>query len=60
MLDDRVAVVACPFDLVAGLNGHFVWQRVGYTRDSTRKIVDNLLLWRSAELRKPGGAGSRP
>ena len=45
-IEGRLAVVACPFDLVTGLDGHFVWNRIGYRPDSTRRIVDNILLWR--------------
>ncbi|MCG8404752.1 MAG: DUF4159 domain-containing protein [Phycisphaerales bacterium] len=48
-IDGRVAVVACPFDLVAGLDGHFIWNRVGYSPKSTAYIVDNILLWRLQE-----------
>ncbi len=43
-VNGRVAVVACPFDLVAGLDGHQIWKRVGYTPVSTARIVDNILL----------------
>jgi len=43
-VNGRVAVVGCPFDLVAGLDGHFIWKRIGYTPKSTARIVDNILL----------------
>ncbi|MBN2559800.1 MAG: DUF4159 domain-containing protein [Phycisphaerae bacterium] len=46
VIDGRVAVIACPFDLLAGLDEHFVWNRSGYTPASTARIVDNILLWR--------------
>ncbi len=59
-VEGRVAVAACPFDLSAGLNGHFVWQRVGYTQASTRTIVDNLLLSRWWQLREARGAAEKP
>jgi hypothetical protein len=55
----RISVLACPFDLLAGLNGAYVWNRSGYRRESTLRIVDNLLLWRFAEVqgRATGGGG---
>ncbi|MFQ5412554.1 MAG: DUF4159 domain-containing protein, partial [Phycisphaerae bacterium] len=45
-LDGRLAIAACPFDLAAGLDGHFIWKRIGYSHKSTLRIVDNILLWR--------------
>lgn len=60
VVNGRIAVAACPFDLVAGLNGHHVWQRIGYTPDATRKIADNLLLWRWKSLNPPRGTGASP
>lgn len=44
-----VALAACPFDLAAGLEAHFIWERAGYLPDSTRAITDNLLTWRAAK-----------
>ena len=49
-IDGRVAVIACPFDIVAGIEGDFIWNRVGYDRPSTERIVDNILLWRHDQL----------
>jgi len=49
-LDGRLAIVACPFDLAAGLDGHFIWKRIGYSHKSTLRIVDNILLWRLNDL----------
>jgi len=48
------AVLACPFDLVAGMEGHFVFGRSGYVPESTQRIVDNILAWR---LNAVGPAG---
>jgi len=45
-IDGRIAILACPFDLAAGLDGHFIWNRSGYLPASTARIVDNILLWR--------------
>lgn len=44
-IDDRVVLVACPFDLSAGMDRHYIWDRIGYLGDSTHRIVDNILLW---------------
>lgn len=55
-LHGRIIVAACPFDLSAGLDGPFIWNRVGYTNESTRQIVDNFLLWRLHEKQ----TGTRP
>jgi hypothetical protein len=60
MVDGRVAVVACPFDLTAGLEGGFVWNRVGYRPESTRRIVDNILAWRWHELSTRGKTHVKP
>lgn len=54
VLDGRVVVLACPFDLLAGMDGHFVWNCSGYEPESTARLVDNILLWRFAD------ATSRP
>ncbi len=51
-IQGRVVVLACPFDLVAGLDGHFIWNRSGYLSESTERIVDNILLWRQSEKNK--------
>ena len=45
-MDDRVTLVASPFDLSAGMDRHYIWNRIGYLADSTHQIVDNILLWR--------------
>jgi hypothetical protein len=45
-LDGRTAVLACPFDLIAGVDGTFIWNRSGYEAASTARLVDNLFLWR--------------
>jgi len=50
-IDGRVAVVACPFDLIGALGGHYVLHRVGYQPDSARMIADNTLLRRLHEIR---------
>jgi hypothetical protein len=42
----RIVVLACPFDLIAGLDGPFIYNRSGYTSTSTRELVDRILLWR--------------
>ncbi|MBX3396636.1 MAG: DUF4159 domain-containing protein [Phycisphaerae bacterium] len=44
-INGRLAVAACPFDLSAGLDQSFIWRRVGYTPESTERIVDNILLY---------------
>ncbi|MBK8271036.1 MAG: DUF4159 domain-containing protein [Planctomycetes bacterium] len=54
-LNGRVIIAACPFDLSAALDGPFIWRRVGYTRESTLRIIDNFLLWRLHER----GSGKR-
>ncbi len=50
VVDGRVGLLACPFDVCAGLDGDFVWRRIGYTPESTRALVGNILLWRWAEV----------
>jgi len=52
-IDGRIVLIACPFDLVAALDRVFVWNRSGYRRESTQRIVDNILLWR---FHQGGGA----
>ncbi|MFQ5429334.1 MAG: DUF4159 domain-containing protein [Phycisphaerae bacterium] len=54
-IDGRVAVVACPFDLIAGLDRQFVWNRIGYTPSATARLVDNILLWRLHGRSRKGG-----
>lgn len=39
-------VLACPFDVTAGMDGCFVWKRIGYRPESTRHLIENVLLWR--------------
>ncbi len=56
VVDGRVGLLACPFDLSAGLDGDFVWRRIGYTRKSTDALVGNILLWRLDEV---GGRSAR-
>jgi hypothetical protein len=52
-IDGRLAVLACPFDLTAGMDGDFIWNRRGYLPASTATIVDNILLWRLEQISKP-------
>lgn len=64
-INGRVAVIACPFDLVAGLDGHYIWNRIGFTPEATAQIVDNILLWRLQQhnrrsKRSPGARNDRP
>lgn len=47
----RIVQLACPFDLVGGLDHGFVWNRLGFRPESTRRLTDNLLLWRHEEYR---------
>ncbi|RIK66693.1 MAG: hypothetical protein DCC65_09135 [Planctomycetota bacterium] len=42
--EGRTVLVGCPFDVSAGLEGHFIWNRAGYLPESTAAFVDNLLL----------------
>lgn len=49
-IDGRVAVIACPFDIIAGVDGHFVWNRSGYRPSSTARIIDNIFLWRLDQI----------
>lgn len=51
-IQGRIVVLACPFDLVAGLDGHFIWNRSGFLTESTERIVDNIFLWRQSEKKK--------
>jgi hypothetical protein len=51
--DGRVVVMACPFDLTAALNGHFIWNRVGYVPEDTLRLVDNLLCFIAAQKNAP-------
>lgn len=53
-IDGRVAVLGCPFDLTAGLDGVFIWNRVGYQPSDTRRLVGNVLLWTIAERSRRG------
>jgi hypothetical protein len=43
----------CPFDVIAGLDGHFIWNRSGYLPESTERMVDNILLWRLETKGRP-------
>lgn len=52
-LGDRVVLIACPFDLSAGMDRHFIWNRVGYEPDSTDRIIDNILLWTLEQKKIP-------
>ncbi|HUN80410.1 MAG TPA: DUF4159 domain-containing protein [Phycisphaerae bacterium] len=54
----RPVVVACPFDLTAGMSGLYVWNRVGYRTASTQKLVRNILAWRVAVLKRPAADGN--
>lgn len=47
-------VLQCPFDLTAGMDGCYIWKRIGYRTDSTRRLVENILLWRMNELSTRG------
>lgn len=48
-IDGRVSVLACPFDLIAGIDGHFIYDRSGYSTASTELLVNNILFWRLSE-----------
>lgn len=49
-IDGRLAIAACPFDLSAGFEHQFVWNRVGFEPASTQKIVYNILNYRLAQI----------
>jgi hypothetical protein len=51
-IDGRLAVLACPFDLIAGIDGPYIWNRSGYLPASTALIVDNILSWRFEQVSK--------
>lgn len=51
-LDDHIGIIGCPFDLSAGLEHQFVWDRVGFESESTEKVVYNLLNYRFAQIRE--------
>ncbi|MBI5764211.1 MAG: DUF4159 domain-containing protein [Planctomycetes bacterium] len=48
-------VLACPFDVTGGLDGSFVWKRVGYRPASTRHLMENVLLWRKGSRESRAG-----
>ncbi|HPF41388.1 MAG TPA: DUF4159 domain-containing protein [Phycisphaerae bacterium] len=52
MIDGRVAVIACPFDLSAGFEGRHVWDCVGFEPESTDRIVRNILNFRYAQIHR--------
>lgn len=43
----RLCVVACPFDVTAALSGCFIWNRIGYRHEDTRRIIGNILSWKA-------------
>jgi Domain of unknown function (DUF4159) len=49
IVDGHVGMIACPFDLSAGLERHHIWNRVGFEPESTDEIVDNILNFRLAQ-----------
>ncbi len=51
----RLCVVACPFDITAALSGCFIWNRVGYRHEDTRRIIGNILSWKAGERSKDNG-----
>ena len=57
-IENRVALIACPFDLSAGMDRHFIWNRVGYLPESTNQIMDNILLW-TLEQRRGAASNER-
>lgn len=50
LLNGRPAVIGCPFDITAAMSGAYLWNRIGYRNDDTRKILGNILAWQ-AEMR---------
>lgn len=50
VVDDRIGMIACPFDLSAGLERHHIWNRVGFDSASTDQIVHNILNFRLAQI----------
>jgi hypothetical protein len=58
----RPVIVACPFDLIAGLDGLYIWNRIGYRAGSTHKLARNILAWRIAALKQaaPSTDGAHP
>lgn len=52
VVDDRVGVIACPFDLSAGFERQQIWQRVGFEAESTDRIVRNILNFRLAQIHR--------
>jgi len=43
---DRIGLILAPFDLTASMDGHFIYGMYGYRRESTLRLMENLLLWR--------------
>lgn len=52
-LDGHIAVLACPFDLIAGVDDVFIWDRSGYEPASTARLVDNIFLWQLTPRGEP-------
>jgi len=50
-VNGRIAVLACPFDLLAGIDGPFIWNRIGYVNEDTRRLVGYLLAWKAGEVK---------
>ena len=51
----RLCVIGCPFDLTAALSGCFIWNRVGYRNEDTRRIIGNILAWKAGGRSKDTG-----
>lgn len=51
----RLCVIGCPFDLTAALSGSFIWNRVGYRHEDTRRIIGNILSWKAGGRSKDTG-----
>ena len=50
-VNGRIAVLACPFDLLAGIDGPFIWNRIGYVNEDTRRLVGYMLAWKAGEVK---------
>src|SRR6185436_19389506 len=55
MRNGRLAVIACPFDVTAAMSGCFIWNRIGYRNEDTRRIIGNILSWKAGGRIKDSG-----
>jgi hypothetical protein len=52
-MNEKPTILYAPLDLTAAMNGHYVYGSIGFTTETAKQVIMNIVGWRFSQLPKP-------